>query len=460
MKRFFSLLALLYLVCIVVPFKCDAQHFLYEGVYYTILDPVARTCEVKSGSSGKPGGVSYSSYGSLSLPANPNDGTTTYTLVAVGNYAFEGCTGLTSVSIPNSVTSIGSYAFEGCTGLTSAIFSNGLKSISDHAFSGCPSLKAIDFPTSLTSIGEYAFNNCALTSLCLPYSLKSLASNAFNGCGLKKIAKSQELDFSFSKNVIVINYDPYDARLENGCVYTRNRRKLFYVSAALSEEFDIPETVTIIGNCAFAVCEQLPAINMGDLVETIGKNAFVGCSALRAITLGDGVKTIGDNAFDGCGQLAEITIPDSTTKIGIDAFKGCTGLKKVSLGKSVASIGARAWADCAGIETVEYWSENPCPAPQDIFKLAVYDNAHLTIPAGSMSIYLDVAPWYYFLNISEREYSGINTTTAEAASTIDYTRPYEVYTLSGAKLGQGVEDLSNGVYIVRQGSKAAKIGIN
>ena len=101
----------------------------------------------------------------------------------IGSYAFDGCSGLTSVTIPNSVTSIGSYAFSGCSGLTSVTIGNSVTSISGGAFSGCSGLTSVTIPNSVTSIGSYAFNGCSgLTSVTIPNSVTSIGDYAFDGC--------------------------------------------------------------------------------------------------------------------------------------------------------------------------------------------------------------------------------------------------------------------------------------
>ena len=102
---------------------------------------------------------------------------------SIGNYAFSGCTGLTSVEIPNSVTTIGDYAFSGCTGLTSVEIPNSVTTIGDFAFSGCTGLTSIEIPNSVTSIGYSAFSNCTgLTSIEIPNSVTTIGKYAFWGC--------------------------------------------------------------------------------------------------------------------------------------------------------------------------------------------------------------------------------------------------------------------------------------
>ena len=107
----------------------------------------------------------------------------------IGSYAFEDCSGLTSLTIPSSVTSIGWYAFEGCSGLTSLTIPSSVTEIGRETFSGCSGLTSLTIPSSVTSIGYYAFSGCSgLTSLTIPSSVTSIDDNAFSGCsGLTSI---------------------------------------------------------------------------------------------------------------------------------------------------------------------------------------------------------------------------------------------------------------------------------
>ena len=102
---------------------------------------------------------------------------------SIGEKAFQGCSGLTSVTIPNSVTSIGQFVFFCCSGLTSVTIPNSVTSIEDGAFSGCSGLTSVTIPNSVTSIGQYAFSDCyRLTSVTIPNSVTSIGKSAFFGC--------------------------------------------------------------------------------------------------------------------------------------------------------------------------------------------------------------------------------------------------------------------------------------
>ena len=228
-------------------------------------------------------------------------------VTSIGNYAFYGCSSLTSIIIPDSVTSIGNRAFYGCSSLTSITIPNGVTSIGYRAFSGCSSLTSITIPNSVTSIGDDAFSGCSsLTSITIPNGVTSIGSDAFSGCNsLTSIT--------------------------------------------------IPNGVTSIGSSAFSGCNSLTSITIPDSVTSIGNRAFMDCTSLTSVTIPDGVTSIGDYAFSGCSSLTSITIPESVTSIGDKAFGSCNSLKVVAFLGEKPSINSSAFA---GVTADAYYPES------------------------------------------------------------------------------------------------------
>ena len=199
-------------------------------------------------------------------------------MTSIGSSTFYGCTGLTSIEIPDRVTSIGEKAFYGCTGLTSITIPDSVTELGDSAFSDCTGLTSITTGNGVTSIREDAFSGCTgLTSITIPNKVTYIGNGAFSDCtGLTSIT--------------------------------------------------IPHSVTSIGNGAFSDCTGLTSITIPDEVTYIGHFAFYGCTGLTSITIPDSVTEIGSYAFSGCTGLTSITIPDSVTSIARWAFEDCTGL--------------------------------------------------------------------------------------------------------------------------------------
>ena len=178
----------------------------------------------------------------------------------LGNYVFYDCSGLTSLTIPSSVTSIGYYAFKGCSGLTSLTIPSSVTSIGYYAFKGCSGLTSLTIPSSVISISDYAFSDCSgLTSLTIPSSVTSIGYGAFKGCsGLTSLT--------------------------------------------------IPSGVTSIDDWVFYGCSGLTSLTIPSSVTSIGGYAFEGCSGLTSLTIPSGVTSIGKCAFEGCSGLTSIYV--------------------------------------------------------------------------------------------------------------------------------------------------------
>ena len=201
----------------------------------------------------------------------------------IGDYAFYNCTGLTSIEIPNSVTSIGSSAFHNCSGLTSITIPNSVTSIGSGAFYNCSSLYSIEIPTSVTSIGGSAFSGCSsLSSITIPGNVTSIGSSAFENCTslaavhISDLAAWCAIDFGKYEYVKDVYY--YSATA-NPLYYTKH----LFLDGDEIKELEIPAGVTDINPYAFVNGSSLTSVRLPQSVETIGKGAFEGCSAVKRI---------------------------------------------------------------------------------------------------------------------------------------------------------------------------------
>ena len=226
-------------------------------------------------------------YGCSSLPSItiPN------TITSIGLSAFENCWGLANVEIPNSVTSIGAYVFKGCAGLTSVNIPNSITSISEQAFYGCSALTNIEIPNSVTSIGQYAFHSCSsLTELVIPSSVSSIGWGAF------------EQTPQLASIVVDDANTTFDSRDNCNAIIETATNTL----VAACKNTVIPNTITAIGGAAFTGCTGLNSVIIPENVTSIGSWAFNECSGLTSLTIPKSVTSIGENSFSGCNNLTEI----------------------------------------------------------------------------------------------------------------------------------------------------------
>ena len=313
---------------------------------------------------------------------------------AIGDDAFYNCDSLTSVTIPDSVTSIGNNAFSGCSSLTGVTISDSVTSIGYNAFYGCNSALYTEYEYGryvgddnnpyallyeLTNknfttykiheqtkiIGYGVFERCdSLTSVTIPDSVTSIGSSAFYNCGslagvtigngVTSIGDSAFWNCTSLTNISVDANNEYYSSLD-GNLYDKNRTTLIqYAIDKTDTHFVIPSTVTSIGEMAFRCCDNLTGVTIPDSVTSIGNYAFAYCRSLTSVTIPDSVTSIGEGAFEICSSLTGVTIPDSVTSIDYYAFAWCSSLTSVTIPDSVTSIGNYAFYDCDSLDTVYY----------------------------------------------------------------------------------------------------------
>ena len=284
----------------------------------------------------------------LVIPASVEYEGVTCNVILIAHNAFSSCTSLTSVTIPNSVTSIGDYAFFSCSSLTSITIPNSVTSIGSSAFSRCSSLTSITIPNSVTSIGSSAFFSCtSLTSVTIPNSVTSIGNEAFSSCtSLTSIT--------------------------------------------------IPNSVTSIGQYAFYGCTSLTSITIPNSVTRIGYQTFYGCTSLTSVTIPNSVTSIGGSAFSGCTSLTSVTIPNSVTSIGSYAFYNCSSLTSITIGNGIQNISSQAFADCPDLIHVYCHAVNVPSTNSDAFLDSYPQYATLHVPDESTENYRNTNPWSLF----------------------------------------------------------------
>ena len=335
-----------------------------------------------------------------------------------------------NIIIPNSVTSIGNNAFSGCTSLTSVTIPNSVNNIGSSAFQGCSGLTSVTIPNSVTSIGEKAFAYCTgLTSIEIPNSVTSIGNDAFRDCsGLTSVT--------------------------------------------------IPNSVTSIGGWAFINCTGLTSVTIGNSVTSIGPNAFYGCSGLTKVNITDiafwvninfisssyggyysnplyyarnlyvnddlvtdlvipnSVTCIGGGAFYGCTGLTSVTIGNSVTSIGSSAFQDCSGLTAVTIPNSVTNIGNNAFENCTGLTSVTI--------PNSVTRIGkqAFRNCSGLTSVTSLATTPPACPYYY---LSEMAFAGVDCSNIplyvpiESVSLYQAAKQWEKFNVIGVMFADEVE---------------------
>ena len=279
-------------------------------------------------------------------------------VTSIGDLAFMDSNALSHIVISNSVTSIGDGTFYGCNSLTNIAIPDSVTSIGDIAFSGCRSLSNIVIPDSVTSIGDYVFEGCtSLSNIVIPNNVTSIGSNAFKNCSsLSNIVIPDSVTsigngvFSGCLSLKYISI-PVNVICLNGNPFSEWNGKLDCLSPNFVHECDILFNKDKSEIISFRN-QKIESYIIFSNVKRIGDSAFSGCRSLSNIIIPDSVTSIGDGAFYGCSSLTNIVLPDSVTSIGSNAFRDCSSLSNIVIPDSVTSIGDYAFEGCASLSDI------------------------------------------------------------------------------------------------------------
>ena len=334
----------------------------------------------------------------LTIPAQVTWQSATYSVTSVGNYAFRGCSGLTTVTLPASVTSVGDYAFQNCSVLSSVAIPSATH-IGSYAFDGCGALKSVTLPNATPYIADYAFYGSGVASLNIPAAVTQIGKGAFQNCGgLQEITIPEAVTyigedaFKGCAGLTTVHFNAVNcttmgaSRINSmtgveesynvfeGCInlsdITIGSRVARIPGSAFAgtgiSTVTIPESVTSIVTWAFSNCSNLTTVNFNAVNCTImgagtpsndmyattwDYNVFIGCH-LTEVNIGNKVTTIPGHAFYNQAELKDVPLPETVTSIGGYAFAYCRGITEIAIPESVTTIGDHAFAYCRGINEI------------------------------------------------------------------------------------------------------------
>ena len=252
------------------------------------------------------------------------------------------------------VTVIGSFAFEGCKGLRSVTLPDTVTTFRDSAFACCDDLEEVTIPDSVTDIGYFTFwESNKIPKVVIPDSVTKVSAFSFWECNSlteKVIPESTTITYDLPDGFSDYRKsEPTEVIEENSLVVEDG---VLVDASNYSGDLVIHDYVTSIDSEAFNKNQHLKSVIIPDSVTQIGHGAFSGCTYLKSVVIPDSVTSISYETFQDCISLESVTLPDSLTDIGVHAFWNCRSLKSITLPDSLTSICREAFGYCNNLESV------------------------------------------------------------------------------------------------------------
>ena len=441
-KVLFSILLML------LPMLASADAVEVDGIYYNLI-PKGNAAEVTAVVNLNPD-FYYSYSGDVIIPEQFIYDGINYTVTSIGGHAFENCSSLTSITIPNSIKSISEYAFYKCAKLSAVkvhdlaawcnidfkgfaasplqyahrlyvndeeivdlVIPQGVTTINRDAFKGCTSITSVKIPNSVTNIGYESFYDCTSLKSATIGDNNNVASTiigfrAFSRCsGLESV--------SIGNNVMQIERNAFEYCTSLASVIIPNSVKSIgshvFMGCTNLSSVKLPENISKIEWATFGGCSSLESIAIPNTVESIGEGVFSHCTNLTSINLPDNLSSIGAIAFESCSSLTSITIPDKVTTIEQGAFYDCESLTDITLGRGIKTIRCGSFAKCAQLSNVYCCAEKVPTCTIEYFSyygkaIGAFEDSFieyitLHVPPSSVSLYQNAATWNSFGTIAD-----------------------------------------------------------
>ena len=386
--------------------------------------------------------LGWDALGKTGLTAVYIPGSVTY----MGSEMFYYCTSLRTVTLPETITGLDLMrAFQGCTSLNKIVIPNGVTIIGSDAFKGCTSLQEVTIPRTTTTIKSGAFAGCTAlnTVSCFATTPPSLYNNdvfpseAYSNATLQVPSSVQSAyhtadGWKLFNNISGVNYDFVLNNLKYvitssttvKCVGTTLNSPLgSWYMPATALGYDVTEIgesafqncngitsleigpkVTKIGSSAFYGCSGLTSMSIPNSVTHVGNEAFYNCSGMTSINIGSTVQEIGSMAFYKCSALTNVTIPNSVTFLGGMAFSDCSSLSSIVIGKNCRFRNSYSWSlnifiGCTSLSSITCLSEQAWEFHEPMFEETTYTNATLWVPNASQASYWATNYWNKFSKI-------------------------------------------------------------